>query len=485
MKILMISPELTPFSKAGGLGDMVASLTHALADLGHEVRVFTPLYGSVHPSSERRPHPYPVHVDMSFHDKRDCRVWKQPFGKATALFLEYHEYFGGTEIYGDRPDNGFRFAFFTRAALDFCDQERWYPDIVHGHDWTAGLAPVFLNTRDAGHPIARAASVFTIHNLLHQGYAPKSLLAFAGLPGHLDHPTHLEAAGGLNLMKGGLWHATKITTVSPTYAQEIRTEAFGCGLDPLLRTRAADLIGILNGVDGNDWNPETDPHLPERYSPGALAGKAVCKRELQRELGLEVADDIPLFGIVSRLWDQKGLDLVADIADELLHHGRLQIALLGSGDPLLEQRFRDLSYRHPGRVAVRIGFDNGLSHRIEAGSDFFLMPSRFEPCGLNQMYSMIYGTLPIVRATGGLADTVEPWFAGRGTGTGIVFQAPNAAGVRWAVEEALRLYYDFPDEFARLRDNAMRRDFGWSRSARRYEEVYRWALETRGHAHSA
>jgi starch synthase len=280
-------------------------------------------------------------------------------------------------------------------------------------------------------------------------------------------------------MKGGLWHATKLTTVSPGYAGEIRTAAFGCGLEGLLRHRAGDLVGILNGVDTADWNPAKDPHLPANFSASDLSGKTVCKAHLQAELGFATEPGTALFGIVSRLWDQKGLDLFADIADELVSGSRMQVVLLGSGDKALEARFTALAARFPGKFCARIGFDNALSHRIEAGADFFLMPSRFEPCGLNQMYSMLYGTLPIVRATGGLADTVSPWYAGRGTGTGIVFSTPNAAGVRWGVEEALRLYYDAPAEFQKLRVNAMTQNFGWSESARRYEEVYGWAVETR------
>lgn len=482
MKILMISPELTPFSKAGGLGDMVASLTLALAGRGHDVRVFTPLYGNIRPSEGWEPHPYPIHVRMNAKERPDCRVWKAPFGSATALFLEYHEYFGSSEIYGERDDNGRRFAFFTRAAIDYCDQTGWTPDVVHCHDWTTGLAPVFLNTRDRNRPIGRAALVFTIHNLLHQGFTDRTTLDYAGLPAWLDSPQHLESMGGVNLMQGGLWHATKLTTVSPTYANEIRTPEFGCGLDPLLRHRAADLVGILNGVDGDEWNPATDRHLASTYSAGDISGKAACKAALQKETGLDVDAGTALFGVVSRLWDQKGLDLLADIAGDLVSKARMQIVLLGSGDKSLEQRFRDLAARFPGRVSARIGFDMGLSHRIEAGSDFFLMPSRFEPCGLNQMYSMIYGTLPIVRATGGLADTVIPWFAGKGTGTGIVFRTANAAGLRWSVEEALRLYYDAPQEFFALRLNAMKRDFCWNASAAKYEQVYGWAVEQRAFA---
>lgn len=483
MRILMISPELTPFSKAGGLGDMVASLTKALAALGHEVRVFTPKYGNIKPGTNWAQHPTPVWVDLGHLTPHpQCRVWKVPFDGALALFLEYDEHFGSSVIYDDHADNGRRFGFFTRAAIDYCEQDNWIPDIVHCHDWTTGLAPVFLNTRDYAKPIGRAATVMTVHNLLHQGFCHKSLLGHLGLPLWLDSPAHLEAVGGLNLMKGGLWHATKITTVSPTYAKEIRTPEFGCGLDEQLRVRGADLIGIVNGIDSAEWNPATDKHLPARYSVKDMKGKAVCKAELQKEAGLTVDAGTPLFGVVSRLWDQKGLDLLADSADELLGRSRMQLILLGNGDKALEARFLDLAQRHPGRVAIRIGFDAGYSHRIEAGSDFFLMPSRFEPCGLNQMYSMTYGTPPIVRATGGLADTVEPWFAGRGTGTGIVFNTPNRAGFMWAVEEALRLYFDAPDEYIAVRKNGMTRDFAWGESARRYEEVYRWALEIRRHA---
>lgn len=479
MKILMISPELTPYSKAGGLGDMVASLTLALAERGHDIRVFTPKYGNIRPAADWKAHPFPVNVDMSWHDSRACRVWKAPFGKATALFLEYDEFFGSAEIYGDRADNGRRFAFFTRAALDYCHQDRWTPDVIHGHDWTAGLAPVHLNTRDWNTPLGRCASVFTIHNLLHQGWFDKSVLSFSGLSEGLVEGGHLGSGNSANLMKAGLWHSTKLTTVSPTYAKEIRTAEYGCGLDELLRRRGADLIGIINGVDTADWNPAADKHIPARFDATDLSGKAVCKASLQRELGLAEEPDTALFGVVSRLWDQKGLDLLAHIADDLLARSRMQLVVLGSGDKALEAAFSALAWRFPGRVATRIGFDNGLSHRIEAGSDFFIMPSRFEPCGLNQMYSMLYGTLPIVRATGGLADTVEPWYAGRGTGTGIVFATADTGGVQWGVEEALRLYYDAPEEFKKLRINAMTRDFGWSASAKKYEEVYRWAVDIR------
>lgn len=483
MRILMISPELTPFSKAGGLGDMVASLTKALAALGHEVRVFTPKYGNLTPRPDWVAHPTPVWVDLNpAAPKEYCRVWKAPFEGATALFLEYDTHFGSAVIYDDKADNGRRFGFFSRAAIDYCEQDTWIPDIVHCHDWTTGLVPVFLNTRDAGKPIASAASVMTIHNLLHQGFCHKSLLGYLGMPGWLDSPAHLEAVGGLNLMKGGLWHATKITTVSPTYAREIHTGEFGCGLDDLLRTRSADLIGIVNGVDTDDWNPAEDKHLPANYSPADMSGKSVCKKKLQAEAGLTVDDAAPLFGVVSRLWEQKGLDLLADAADSLLERSRMQLILLGNGDKALEARYTALAARWPGRVSVRIGFDNALSHRIEAGADFFLMPSRFEPCGLNQLYSMRYGTPPIVRATGGLADTVEPWYAGRGTGTGIVFKTANRAGLIWAVEEALRLYDDAPGEYAMVRKNGMTRDFAWGESAKRYVEVYRWALEIRRHS---
>jgi starch synthase len=480
MKILMISPELAPFAKAGGLGDMVASLSKALAEAGHEVRIFIPCYGNIPRDKTWRAHPAPVAVHLAPQHTEFCRVWSVPFGKAQVHLLEYDNFFDSGEIYGERLDHGYRFAFQSLAALDFCLQTQWVPDVVHAHDWTAGLAPVILNTTRRGSPLGKCASVFTVHNLQHQGLVTSDLLRYLHLPHWVFTADNLECYGGINMMKGALYHATKITTVSPSYAQEIQTGTFGFGLDPVLRHRSPDLAGILNGIDAAEWNPATDRFLPVPFSAKNLSGKAACKAALQRELHLNAEPDTPVFGVVARLYEQKGLDLLAEILPDLLGRSRLQIALLGNGEKWLESRFQWLAHCFPGRCAVRIGYDNALAHLIEGGSDFFVMPSRFEPCGLNQMYSMRYGTLPVVRATGGLIDTVSPWVGAPATdGTGLLFGDASAWALRDALHRALQLYFDHPKDFAQLRKNAMARDFSWGLSATAYTQIYEAAVKQR------
>lgn len=483
MKILMISPEIAPYSKTGGLGDAVAAMTKAVAARGHEVRVFTPLYGSVKRIGEWTPYPDPVRVELGFGMYSDCRVWNVPFAGATVSFCEYNHFFGAPEIYSQRKDDPYRFAFFCRAAVDFCEQANWIPDIVHCHDWTTGLVPALLNTRDNWRRTARAGTVFTIHNLQHQGLCEKGVLNYLGLPWNLFTADNYECLGGLNMMKGALYHATKITTVSPTYAYEIRTPEYGFGLDHVLRHRAHDLTGIINGIDYQEWSPMVDKYIPAHYTADDFSGKNVCKAELQRMCGLPERADVPVFGVVSRLYDQKGLDLFAAILPDLLSRAEMQVVLLGSGDPGLESAFGRLAASIPSKMYARIGYDNRLSHMIEAGSDFFVMPSRFEPCGLNQMYSMAYGTPPIVRTTGGLVDTVAAWSPNApGQGTGINFHDALPDALRWAIERALQLYFDHPDDYYAVRRNGMRKDFSWERSIEKYEQVYIEAREMRAGA---
>lgn len=491
MKILMLSSELAPLAKTGGLGDAVASLGKTLAGAGHDVRIVLPRYGAATLGAEEgwAPHPQPVAVHLAPRDTAFCRVWTAPFeGTAARVHLvEHNAHFGSPAIYTTFPADAYRFAFLTVAALDFCLQTGWIPDVVHAHDWPAALAPVVMNTTRRATPVGAAASLFTIHNLQHQGLAPQDILRYLHLPGWLNTADNLECLGGINLMKGAIYHATKLTTVSPTYAREIQTPAHGFGLDPVLRHRNADLSGILNGMDTTEWNPETDAHLPAGFSATDPAGKAVCKAALQRQLALGEDPAVPLFGVVARLYDQKGLDLLATLLPDLLARAHMQIVLLGTGEKWLEEQYQWLARGHPGKCAVQIGFDNALAHRIEAASDFFLMPSRFEPCGLNQMYSMRYGTLPIAHATGGLADTVQDWTPPRtspnasadATGTGLLFYDPTAGALRNAIIRALQLYYDNAADFARLRRNAMAQDFSWARSAARYESVYRAAIAAR------
>lgn len=480
MKILMISPEIAPYSKTGGLGDAVAALTKAVAERGHEVRVFTPLYGSVKRVGEWTAYPDPVRVELGFGMYGDCRVWEVPFHKAQIEFCEYNHFFGAPEVYSQRKDDAYRFAFFCRAAIDFCEQANWIPDIVHCHDWTTGLVPAMLNTRDNWRRIARAGTVFTIHNLQHQGLCEKGIIDYLGLPWGLFTNDNYECLGGLNMMKGALYHSTKITTVSPTYAYEIQTPQYGFGIDHVLRHRARDLTGIINGIDYQEWSPLVDKYIPAHYHAEDFTGKRICKAELQRACGLPEKENVPVFGVVSRLYDQKGLDLFAGILPELLSRAEMQVVLLGSGDPALESAFGRIAASFPSKMYARIGYDNKLSHMIEAGSDFFVMPSRFEPCGLNQMYSMAYGTPPIVRTTGGLVDTVAAWSPkAPGQGTGINFQDADQHALLWAIERALQLYYDHASDYYAVRRNGMCKDFSWDRSVDKYEEVYKSAIEMR------
>jgi starch synthase len=317
--------------------------------------------------------------------------------------------------------------------------------------------------------------VLTIHNLQHQGLLDRRILGYLGLPEWLFQPQELECLGGVNFLKGGILHATRVATVSPTYAREILTPEYGYGLDDVVRRRQGDLEGILNGVDTDDWDPRRDPHLARNFSAQDLTGKAACKAALQSELKLDESPDMPLVGVISRLWDQKGLDLAVRALPRFLRAGQIQLALLGSGDAALENEYRRLADVFPGRCAVKIGYDHGLSHRIEAGADFFLMPSRFEPCGLNQLYSMTYGTLPIVRATGGLADTVKPWSPSARQGTGIVFHHADVAAIEWALEQAVTLYAR-PADFATAQQQAMREEFSWGKAAQAYVACYQKAI---------
>ncbi len=486
MKILMVSPEVAPFSKVGGLGDMVGSLSKEMARMGHDVRVVTPLYGSVKPSAERRLARESLAANLGGGHREYARVWEESLpGAPTSrvYFLEHAGFFDRHEIYagpwGGHADNAQRFTFLSRAALDLCHELQWYPDVVHCHDWTTGFIPVYLNTTDRNTPLGRTASVMTVHNLQHQGMFGKETFGFSGLPWDVFRADGLEALGNVNMLKGGLYHATKITTVSPNYAKEIQTPAYGCGLDPVLRMRAGDLVGVVNGIDTEVWNPAKDRYLPFPYDAYEMDGKTVSKEMLQSHFDLEQNNTIPIFAAVARLYDQKGLDLLADIAPGLMSDMRLQLVLVGSGDPAVEERFRELAAYYPGRIGVHIGYDECLSHLVEAGADFFLMPSRFEPCGLNQMYSMAYGTPPIARATGGLVDTVEQYVENKGEGTGFLFSDATPGALYYAIGWANSTYYDRKDDYLALRRNGMARDFSWGQSARTYEQVYSWASAQR------
>jgi starch synthase len=471
MEILFVASEVGPWSKTGGLGDVSAALPRALAARGHSVAVVTPRYGSI----DARKAGFVRKEGVVRVRGEATALWVRK-GKPTVWLVEHERLFGARRgLYGeggkDYPDNAERFGYLSRAALALPGATGMRPRIVHANDWQTGLVPFLLRREHAQDPsLAAARTVFTIHNLAYQGVFPKDVVPHLGLPWDAFRFEGMEFHDQLSFMKAGLVFADALTTVSPTYAREIRTPPGGHDLDAVLRQREADLHGILNGIDTEEWDPATDTHLPAHYSARALAGKARCKAALQREVGLPARADVPLVAIVSRLVEQKGVDLVVAAVPELLARD-MQLVLLGSGDSRFEAALSRAAAERPDRMAVRLGFDEGLAHRIEAGADIFLMPSRFEPCGLNQMYSLRYGTVPVVRAVGGLEDTVED-YDGWNRGTGFKFRDYHPAALLLAVRRALEVHRD-RRAWKGLMARGMAEDFSWGRSAAGYEAVYR------------
>lgn len=482
MHVLLVASEVVPFAKTGGLADVAGALPRALAGLGLEVTVALPRYRAIDGTrfGLRKVHEglrVPVGERLEA-----LTVFEAPMPGARALLLGHEGFFGRDGLYQEKgkdyPDNAERFTAFCRGVLETVRALRLAPDLLHCNDWQTGLIPPYLKTLYAADAVlGRAGTLFTVHNLGYQGLFPPEQFTVTGLPRDLFHWKGLEFYGKVNFLKGGLVYADCLSTVSRRYSKEIQTPEFGAGLDGVLRERAADLYGILNGVDTEEWNPATDKYLAANYSRSDLSGKAVCKADLQKTMGLPVRPEVPVLSLISRLADQKGIDLVAAAAPALLAEGT-QLVLLGTGDPKLEAAFTALQQKQPTRAAVQIGFDVALSHKIEAGADLFLMPSRYEPCGLNQMYSLLYGTVPVVRATGGLDDTVVPFDPKTGEGNGFKFVEATAEALLAAVREALACYRDRP-VWRRLVGNGMAADFSWTRSAGEYVEVYRRAIAKR------
>lgn len=485
LHVVHCTPEVVPFSKTGGLADVSAALPEALTRLGHAVVVVTPLYARV--DRERHGVRATGHtLAVTLQGRTETfEVFEAHLPAGTRVVLLAHDgFFGRPELYGTRdgdyPDNHLRFAFFSAAVFrllragrsspglvfDHVHPPLTHPPILHAHDWQAGLVPAFNRL----YHLDLCGTVFTVHNLAYQGLFPAEALPGAGLPWDVFNPEQVEFYGKVNFLKAGLVFAHRITTVSPGYAREIMTPEFGCGLDGVLRKRASDVVGVLNGVDYTEWNPETDHHLPARYGPGDLSGKAECRRVLLAEYGLEASDG-PLFGAVGRLAAQKGFDLVAQVLPDLVKMGA-RIVILGTGDRDVEQALAEAATAHPGKVGLRIAFDNRLAHLIEAGSDFFLMPSRYEPCGLNQMYSLKYGTLPVVHAVGGLEDTVVDVTEDPERGTGIKFRAFTRDAFLHALRRAADLHADRAALDA-VRRRGMAQDFSWDAAARTYEALYK------------
>lgn len=479
MRILLASSEVQPFSKTGGLADMVGALGRALTRAGHEVIVVTPLYRVVRENVPGlRKVNWRFDVQLGWRQTEGALWELTRRGQPRILFVEHAGYFDRPGIYLENnlsyADNAERYIFFSHCVTNLARYLPEPPEVVHVHDWQTALVPALIRHQaETGwtHP---PRVCLTIHNLAYQGVFPADAFSLTGLPGEYFQPSGLEYFGYLNCLKAGIAYADLITTVSPRYAREICTEEQGCGLDGFLRLRQDRLVGILNGVDYREWNTSKNPHLFKAYSVGRLAGKAVNKAELQKLVGLPVDASIPVFGNISRLAEQKGVDIQLAALSEMLNTN-LQFVVLGSGSPEYERGYRELARRFPDKVAVRIGYDETLAHRIEAGADFFLMPSRFEPCGLNQMYSLRYGTIPLVRATGGLDDSVVDWTENPEQATGIKFTEYSARALARAMRKALVLFSQ-PELLHRCRQNAMRADFSWDKTVEEYLKIYQGQL---------
>jgi starch synthase len=498
-KVLMAASEVADFAKTGGLADVAAALPRALAERGHDCIILLPLYRCTR--SARAPLTPTEHTFTIPLGKQSMagRLWRStlPDSGVPVYLVEQADYFErddpaqGRGLYQytlpggakrDYTDNCARFVFFSRAVLEAVRLLDFWPDVLHANDWQTGLIPVYVREEHGKIlPLALRGryqgirSLVTIHNLAFQGVFWHWDMALAGLPWRLFNSQQLEFYGQLNFLKGGIVFADLINTVSPTYAREIQTPYFGCGLQGVLSARRDRLSGIVNGVDYRTWDPATDPHLAANYDAGSVAGgKPLCKAALQRRFGLDEAPRTPLLGVVSRLADQKGIDLVVKAADPLLRQDT-QLVVLGEGDPALHQLLQELRARYPTRVGIALTQDEVLAHQIYAGADLFLMPSRYEPCGLSQLYSLRYGTVPVVRATGGLADTVVDATAdalAKGTATGFAFLAETAAALGETVERALAMYRQTPPQWLSLQQTGMRQDWSWQRSAAEYELLY-------------
>lgn len=489
MNILFATTEAVPFCKTGGLGDVCGSLPTALKGLGAHPTLILPAFRQALESGQ------PIErtgVQFEIPIGRKTVVGEYlrstlPGSEVPVYLVEQQGYYNRPELYrepsGDYVDNSERFIFFNRAVLEAVDLLDLKTDLIHCHDWQAGLIPAYLKTIYAERPsLARIATLFTIHNLAYQGSFWHWDMELTGLGWEHFNWQEVEFYGRINFLKAGLSLAEMISTVSPRYAQEIQDPPMSCGLEGVLRHRSEDLVGVLNGVDYGAWNPEHDPHLPFNYSvENFTEGKAACKRALQEEMGLPLRDDVPLLASVGRLADQKGFDLISDVLPRLASSLDAQWVMLGTGEPHYEQMMQRLASEHPERVAVRVGFSNELAHRIEAAADMFLMPSRYEPCGLNQMYSLKYGAVPIVRETGGLADTItnatETTLAD-GTANGFSFADASAYALSIAIDRAVRAYRT-PEVWQKIVETGMRQDWSWDRSAQQYVELYQRTLQKR------
>lgn len=485
--ILFIVSESVPFAKSGGLADVAGALSKKLAEKGHNVTVVMPYYATIPQElTKSKEPPFSMNVWMGEREEW-CLVHSKKMQKGLSYyFIDFQKYFFREGLYHnnamqDYEDNPKRFGFLSQAALYLCKTKNIKVDIVHAHDWQTAAALAYLKTHHRDCPwLGGAAGVLTIHNIGYQGKYSREAYEYLGLREQDFIPEIFEDYGGMNLLKGGIHFADIVNTVSPAYANETLSPEYSHGLDPFLRKKGDHYIGILNGVDYSEWDPATDKYIAHKFNVRNMSGKIKCKHVLQQRLGLYVQQSIPVMGIISRMAEQKGLHLLADSIEAIANNMQVQFAILGSGDKELENYFASLQEKYPGLISARIGYDNELAHGIEAGSDFFIMPSLYEPCGLNQIYSLRYGTLPVVRATGGLDDTVEQYDESSGEGTGFKFYDATPRAVYNTVGWAVSTYYDRPGHYKAMQIRAMEKDYSWEKSTIRYEEAYKRAQEVSG-----
>lgn len=484
MRVLMITPEATPFAQTGGLGEVIQALPAELCGLGVDVDVLMPKYRGIS-EDKFNIHKLGLEIVVTLNAKQiKAGLWKHetPSG-AKYFFIDCPEYFDRDYLYGspeaDYEDNAERFVFLTRAAIEVSLATNTHYDVFHSHDWQAALTPVYLRTLYAGEPsLQESAAIMTIHNLGYQGIFWHLDMPLVGVGWEFFTPSHMEFHGKLNFLKSGIVFADEVNTVSKGYRNEILTPEFGFGLEGVLQEKGDRLSGILNGVDYSIWNPETDTLIDTNYSPENLSGKSNCKADLQKLASLPERPTTPLIGMVSRLSSQKGVDLLLEIISSIVRQD-VQLVILGTGDSHLQKVFSELNQAHSEKIATFLSYDYLMAHKIFAGSDVLLVPSRYEPCGLNQLYAMKYGAVPVVRSTGGLMDTVDEFDAANDSGNGFRFLTPSSVELEDSINRALNLYNSDPNTWRRLMIRGMKKDYSWHRSAREYLKLYEKALQDR------
>lgn len=484
MRVLMITPEATPFAQTGGLGEVIQALPIELSGLGVHVDVLMPKYRGISEDKFSISR-LDLEIEVALNAKQvKAGLWiHETQSGARYCFVDCPEYFDREYLYGtpegDYPDNAERFVFLTRAAIEFSLVTNTHYDVFHSHDWQAALTPVYLRTLYAGEPsLQESAAIMTIHNLGYQGIFWHLDMPLVGVGWEFFTPSHMEFHGKLNFLKSGIVFSDEVNTVSLGYRNEILTPEFGFGLEGVLQEKGERLSGILNGVDYGIWNPQTDTLINTNYGPDNLDGKLICKSDLQKLTSLPQKPSTPLIGMVSRLSSQKGVDLLLEIIPSIIHQD-VQLVILGTGDAHYHKAFSEISRTHGDQVATFLSYDYLMAHKIFAGSDILLVPSRYEPCGLNQLYALKYGTVPVVRTTGGLMDTVEEFDGANDTGTGFRFVTPASFELEDSINRALNLYVNDQEMWRRLMIRGMRKDFSWNRSAREYLKLYEKSVQDR------